>query len=114
MKTIKALIISARMTTKNKGDWLYGKIKARIKVPSAGGTWPAFWMMPTNSVYGGWPHSGEMDIMEHYGCNDGEVSATVHNTMYNWNGEFLQYQIYLIQRQLLIFMNMKWSGLKMS
>ena len=77
---------SARMTTKNKGDWLYGKIKARIKVPSAGGTWPAFWMMPTNSVYGGWPHSGEMDIMEHYGCNDGEVSATVHNTMYNWNG----------------------------
>ena len=77
---------SARMTTKNKGDWLYGKIKARIKVPSAGGTWPAFWMMPTSSVYGGWPNSGEMDIMEHYGCNNGEVSATVHNNLYNWNG----------------------------
>ncbi len=77
---------SARMTTKNKGDWLYGKILARIKVPEAGGTWPAFWMMPTNSVYGGWPHSGEMDIMEHYGCNPGEVSSTVHNNVYNWNG----------------------------
>jgi len=77
---------SARMTTKNKGDWLYGKITASLKVPSAGGTWPAFWMMPTNSVYGGWPNSGEMDIMEHYGCNPGDVHATVHNNTYNWNG----------------------------
>jgi len=77
---------SARMTTKNKGDWLYGKIEARMKVPSAGGTWPAFWMMPTNSVYGGWPNSGEIDILEHYGCNPGDVHATVHNNTYNWNG----------------------------
>ena len=77
---------SARMTTRNKGDWLYGKVKASIRVPSAGGTWPAFWMMPTNSVYGGWPNSGELDIMEHYGCNPGEVTATVHNSVYNWNG----------------------------
>ena len=77
---------SARMQTRNKGDWLYGKISARIKVPSAGGTWPAFWMMPTNSVYGGWPNSGEIDIMEHYGCDDNHVHATVHNNMYNWNG----------------------------
>lgn len=77
---------SARITTKNKGDWKYGKFQARIKVPSAGGTWPAFWMMPTNSVYGGWPNSGEMDIMEHYGCDPGHVESTVHNSTYNWNG----------------------------
>ena len=77
---------SARMQTRNKGDWLYGKITASIKVPNAGGTWPAFWMMPTNSVYGGWPHSGEIDIMEHYGCDSGDVHATVHNTTFNWNG----------------------------
>tara|TARA_B100000674_G_scaffold126417_1_gene97205 strand:- start:141 stop:1403 length:1263 start_codon:yes stop_codon:yes gene_type:complete len=77
---------SAKMTTKNKGDWLYGKIKARIKVPNAGGTWPAFWMLPTNSVYGGWPNSGEMDIMEHYGCDPGHVHSTVHNNTYNWSG----------------------------
>ena len=77
---------STRMQTRNKGDWLYGKVTASIKVPSAGGTWPAFWMMPTNSVYGGWPSSGEIDIMEHYGCDPGDVHATVHNTTYNWNG----------------------------
>ncbi len=77
---------SSRMTTKNKGDWLYGKMEARIKVPRAGGTWPAFWMMPTNSIYGGWPNSGEIDIMEHYGCNPGDVHATVHNNIFNWNG----------------------------
>ena len=77
---------SARMTTKNKGDWTYGKIVARIKVPSAGGTWPAFWLMPTNSVYGGWPNSGEIDVMEHYGCDNNHIHSTVHNNMYNWNG----------------------------
>ena len=77
---------STRMQTRNKGDFRYGKITASLKVPSAGGTWPAFWLMPTNSVYGGWPHSGEIDIMEHYGCDPGDVHATVHNTTFNWNG----------------------------
>ena len=116
---------SARMTTKNKGDWLYGKIKASIKVPSAGGTWPAFWMMPTNSVYGGWPDSGEMDIMEHYGCNDGEVSATVHNNLYNWNGgipptsslynttatsEFHEYAMEWTEDELSFFVDDQWIG----
>ena len=116
---------SARMTTKNKGDWLYGKIKASIKVPSAGGTWPAFWMMPTESVYGGWPDSGEMDIMEHYGCNDGEVSATVHNNIYNWNGgtppmsnlynttatsEFHEYEMEWTENALNFFVDGQWIG----
>ena len=116
---------SARMTTKNKGDWLYGRIKASIKVPSAGGTWPAFWMMPTNSVYGGWPNSGEMDIMEHYGCNNGEVSATVHNNLYNWNGgippisnlynttatsEFHEYEMEWAEDELNFFVDGIWIG----
>ena len=29
--------------------------------------WPALWMMPKRSVYGGWPRSGEIDIMESKG-----------------------------------------------
>ena len=74
---------SARMTTKNKGDWTYGKISGRIKVPNAGGTWPAFWMMPTNSVYGGWPNSGEIDIMEHVGCDMGNIYGSIHCNEYN-------------------------------
>lgn len=75
---------SARLRTKDKGDWLYGKISARMKLPSAGGTWPAFWMMPTNSVYGGWPNSGEIDIMEHIGCDNGNVHGTIHCNEYNF------------------------------
>lgn len=55
---------SARLRTAGKQDFLYGRIEARIKVPTGGGMWPAFWMMPTESVYGGWAASGEIDIME--------------------------------------------------
>jgi beta-glucanase (GH16 family) len=61
-------------------------MEVRAKLPKGLGTWPAFWMMPTNSVYGGWPNSGEIDIMEHYGCDDDHIHSTVHNNMYNWNG----------------------------
>ncbi len=55
---------SARLTTKNKGDFKYGRFEMRAKLPTGQGAWPAFWMMPTDSVYGGWPKSGEIDIME--------------------------------------------------
>jgi len=55
---------SARLRSRNKRDFLYGKIEARIKVPTGQGMLPAFWMMPTDDVYGGWAASGEIDIME--------------------------------------------------
>jgi beta-glucanase (GH16 family) len=55
---------SARMVTKNKGDWTYGRFEIRAKLPSGQGTWPAFWMLSTDEVYGRWPKSGEIDIME--------------------------------------------------
>jgi len=55
---------SARLTTKNKGDWTYGRIEVRAKIPGGQGVWPAIWMMPTDSVYGSWAASGEIDIME--------------------------------------------------
>jgi beta-glucanase (GH16 family) len=55
---------SARMTTQNKQSFLYGKMEARIKLPTGQGLWPAFWMMPADSAYGGWASSGEIDIME--------------------------------------------------
>jgi beta-glucanase (GH16 family) len=55
---------SARVRTAGKHDFLYGKIEARLKVPTGQGMWPAFWMMPTDGVYGGWAASGEIDIME--------------------------------------------------
>lgn len=74
---------SSRMTTAHKGDFLYGRIEVRAKLPSTGGTWPAIWTLPTDWVYGNWPHCGEIDIMEHTGNNLGYVFGTVHTGAYN-------------------------------
>ncbi|MCA9256927.1 MAG: glycoside hydrolase family 16 protein, partial [Phycisphaerales bacterium] len=52
---------SARIRTENKADFLYGRIEARIRIPSTKGIWPAFWMLPTDSPLGGWASSGEID-----------------------------------------------------
>lgn len=69
---------SARIRSTNKGDWRYGRFEASIKLPEGQGIWPAFWMMPTDAVYGRWPASGEIDIMELVGHNPDEVHGTIH------------------------------------
>jgi beta-glucanase (GH16 family) len=69
---------SARLVTKTKGDWQYGRFEIRAKLPYGNGTWPAIWMLPTGNKYGGWPHSGEIDIMEHVGSHMNEVLGTLH------------------------------------
>lgn len=74
---------SARMVTKNKGDFLYGRFEVKAKLPTGKGTWPAIWMLPTDSEYGGWPKSGEIDIMEHVGHDRNRVHITVHTEAYN-------------------------------
>jgi beta-glucanase (GH16 family) len=74
---------SARLISKGNGDWLYGRIEVRAKLPSGRGTWPAIWMMPSESAYGEWPNSGEIDIMEHVGYDPNVVHATIHTDLYN-------------------------------
>ncbi|HEY9540867.1 MAG TPA: glycoside hydrolase family 16 protein [Luteimonas sp.] len=74
---------SARLVSKGKGDFLYGRIEARAKLPSGRGTWPAIWMLPTGQAHGGWPASGEIDIMEHVGYDPGRVHVSVHAKAYN-------------------------------
>jgi beta-glucanase (GH16 family) len=69
---------SSRIRTRHKGDWLYGRIEVRAKLPIGKGMWPAIWMMPTDNRYGGWPHSGEIDIMELIGHRPNEVHGTLH------------------------------------
>lgn len=76
---------SARLTSDRKGDILYGRVEVRAKLPKGRGTWPAIWMMPTKSVYGGWPRSGEIDIMEFVGFDPNNVHANVHTQAYNHN-----------------------------
>ena len=51
---------SARLRTKEKGDWLYGRIDVKAKIALGQGIWPAIWMLPTDWRYGGWPASGEI------------------------------------------------------
>jgi len=76
-------VTSASLITRNKGDWKYGRIEVRAKLPSCLGTWPAIWMMPTRSTYGGWPRSGEIDIMEHVGYQPGKIHFFLHTEKYN-------------------------------
>ncbi|MDA8776906.1 glycoside hydrolase family 16 protein [Alphaproteobacteria bacterium] len=68
---------SGRIQTRNKQDFKYGRFEARIKLPSGDGVWPAFWMLPTDQVYGTWPFSGEIDIMENADGN-GQIGGAIH------------------------------------
>ena len=74
---------SARLVTRNKGDWKYGRMEIRAKLPAGTGMWPAIWMLPTQWKYGGWPTSGEIDIMENVGYWPDTVIGTVHTDAYN-------------------------------
>jgi beta-glucanase (GH16 family) len=77
---------SARLLTKGKSSWLYGRIEARIKVPRGQGIWPAFWMMATNIDAVGWPDGGEIDIMENIGREPHTVHGTLHGPGYSGTG----------------------------
>ena len=57
-------ISSARLSTKGKASWRYGKVEVRAKLPEGQGTWPAIWMLPEKDRYGSWAASGEIDILE--------------------------------------------------
>ncbi len=75
---------SARLKTAGKVDVKYGRIEARMKLPEGQGSWPAFWMLPTDSPYGGWAAGGEIDILEATNLGvDGnnKVSGTLHYGM---------------------------------
>lgn len=74
---------SARLVTKGRGDWKYGRVDVRAKLPKGRGLWPAIWMLPTGWEYGGWPKSGEIDIMEHVGYMPDSVVLSVHTEKYN-------------------------------
>jgi len=66
------------VNSSNKFNFKYGKVEVKAKLSAGQGTWPAIWMMPQQSVYGGWPKSGEIDIMEHLN-NDAKIYQVVHS-----------------------------------
>ena len=69
---------SARIRTKRRADWLYGRFEMSAKLPAGKGLWPAFWMLPSDEKYGGWAASGEIDIMEFKGHEPDQVHGTLH------------------------------------
>ena len=72
---------SARLRTKGLGDWKFGRFEVRAKLPQGQGSWPAFWMLPSEWVYGGWPLSGEIDILEAVNLEVGGEDR-IHGTLH--------------------------------
>lgn len=69
---------SARLLTKGKYEFTYGRVEVKAKLPSGAGTWPAIWTLGANIDTVGWPACGEIDIMEHWGHNPTIVSSATH------------------------------------
>lgn len=70
---------SGKVRTRDLAAWRYGRIEGRMSLPTGQGAWPAFWMMPQFDVHGGWPLSGEIDIME--AVNLGAVCVDCDDSM---------------------------------
>lgn len=73
---------STRLISKGKGDWKYGRIEVRARIPKGVGTWPAIWMLASTDPLN-WPDDGEIDIMEHVGFEQGIIHASIHSKKYN-------------------------------
>ena len=82
---------SARLRTKHRREWTFGRFEVRARLPKGQGAWPAIWMLPTDSPYGGWAGSGEIDIMEAVnlgtpsdepGAAPGTPETRVHGTLH--------------------------------
>ena len=78
---------SARLITRGKREFTYGRFEARIKLPQGQGQWPAFWMLGANISTVPWPGCGEIDIMENTNTSS-SVLGTMHwfNTAYSYYG----------------------------
>ncbi len=78
-------VYSGRIYGNETQGWKYGIFEARLKLPKGKGTWPAFWMMPSNNDFNTtpWPLCGEIDIMEEVGYNPNYTSSSIHTSAYN-------------------------------
>ena len=73
---------SARLNTRYKADFKYGRFEVRAKLPAGQGSWPAFWMLHTDEFYGGWPKSGEIDVLEAVNLKTTDSEGNVENRVY--------------------------------
>lgn len=73
---------SARLLSKGKYSFKYGKVEVRAKIPAGVGTWPAIWMLGDNINTVSWPACGEIDIMEHVGRDLNKIISAFHYPVY--------------------------------
>ena len=66
------------MRSLGKGDWTFRRVEMRARMPIGQGIWPAFWMLPSNTIYGTWAASGEIDIVEYLGSHPSRIFGTIH------------------------------------
>lgn len=69
---------SARIVTAEKFDFTYGRVEARAKLPTGGGTWPAIWLLGADFLTNTWPGCGEIDLMEHVGNQQDRIFSSLH------------------------------------
>ena len=69
---------SSKIVTRDKRIFKFGPIDFRAKLAQGQGIWPVFWMLPQHSIYGTWPKSGEIDIMEMIGKDPAKNYGTLH------------------------------------
>lgn len=69
---------SSKILTRDKKFLKFGRIDVRAILPKGKGIWPAFWLLPQHNVFGGWPRSGEIDLMELVGHEANKSHGTVH------------------------------------
>ena len=82
----KLEMISGAVESADKITFTYGKVEGRLKTTAHSGNFPAFWMMPNKSTYGGWPSSGEIDIFEQIN-NENTSYHTIHSHWANGAGD---------------------------
>ena len=86
---------SGRINTDGKLDFQYGRVEARIHAAGGQGMWSAFWMLPTNSIYGTWAAGGEIDIMEVFSRDPEPFNqAAIHYGM-AWPLNTFKYEKYM-------------------
>ncbi|KAJ9079965.1 3-glucan binding protein [Entomophthora muscae] len=116
-------IMSAQLRTVNSFNFKYGRVEIEARLPKGDWIWPAIWMMPKNHAYGGWPASGEIDIVQSRGNSDdcfGDGVSTVSSALHwgnHWSksmyelttGKVKHAKEKTSQRSLL---SLQWNGLK--
>lgn len=86
---------SARINTKGKFNFKYGRIEVCAKLPQGKGLWPAIWLLPEKENYGDWPLSGEIDIMENLGHDSKTIYGSIHYGDPKPNNKHFSSQYYL-------------------